>query len=58
MNETRLEVSENYEETELSDVDDDVFVRGRGRNGYLTDYDNAKKPLMTPRRKKSSSVTS
>lgn len=54
MNETKLEVSENYEEAELelSDVDDDVFVRSGGRNGFRLElYDSAKKPLMTPRRK-------
>ena len=58
MNETKLEVNENYEEAELSDVDDDVFVRSGGRNGFrLEIYDNAKKPLMTPRRKTVSGPT-
>lgn len=51
MNETKLEVGENYEEAELSDVEDDVFVRSGGRNGYRVEYDIAKKPLMTPRKK-------
>jgi hypothetical protein len=51
MNETKLEVTENYEEAELSDVEDDVFVRSGGRNGYKLEYDIAKKPLMTPRKK-------
>lgn len=53
MNETKLEVNENYEETELSDVDDDLFVRTGGRNGFRLEFnDIAKKPLMTPRRRK------
>jgi hypothetical protein len=52
MNETKLEINENYEEAELSDVEDDVFVRSGGRNGYRVEYDTAKKPLMTPKRKK------
>ena len=51
MNETKLEVNESYEEAELSDVEDDVFVRSGGRNGYRLEYDIAKKPLMTPRKK-------
>ncbi|CAG7820626.1 unnamed protein product [Allacma fusca] len=51
MNETKLEINENYEEADLSDVDDDVFVRSGGRNGYRLEYDTAKKPLMTPRKK-------
>ncbi|XP_035703612.1 uncharacterized protein LOC110843502 isoform X2 [Folsomia candida] len=51
MNETKLEVNENYEEADLSDVEDDVFVRSGGRNGYRVEYDIAKKPLMTPRKK-------
>ena len=51
MNETKLEINENYEEADLSDVEDDVFVRGGGRNGYRLEYDTAKKPLMTPRKK-------
>lgn len=51
MNETKLEVTENYEEADLSDVDDDVFVRSGGRSGYCLEYDIAKKPLMTPRKK-------
>lgn len=50
MNDTKLELREN-EEAELSDIDDDVFVRGR-RNGFRLElYDNAKKPLMAPRKK-------
>jgi len=51
MNDTKLEVCENEEEPELSDVDDDVFVRGRSNGFRLELYDNAKKPLMAPRKK-------
>jgi len=51
MNETKLEINESYEDADLSDVEDDVFVRSGGRNGYRTEYDIAKKPLMNPRKK-------
>lgn len=48
----RLSVRDSFEDDELSDVDDEVFIRD-GRNGGLKidDEGGVKRPLMAPRRK-------
>ncbi|XP_063981625.1 uncharacterized protein LOC135164846 isoform X1 [Diachasmimorpha longicaudata] len=49
----RLSVRDSYDDEELTDIDDEVFIRDGKRDGILkiNDESGVKRPLMAPRRK-------
>lgn len=49
----RLSVRDSFDDEELTDIDDEVFIRDGKRDGILkiNDESGVKRPLMAPRRK-------
>lgn len=55
----RLSVKESFDDDELTDIDDEVFIRdGKTGGGFKSQDEGVKRPLMAPRKKPKTSFES